>query len=228
MNHCSRILWSMGSVCIALVAATGVFADPCLVVYPDCPCIYRYDVNEYYTVGPGDPLYDPIYDRGGLVLLELGTGEIDHSIYQAPMLDGFEPSIDGNEGYIFVDTDFVLIVDGFSNMPTTYVNILLVFDTFVPDGCVPEITVNGMPLAGFTYPLGDLAVTTPTPDGNNYSDTIALMVSWRGCYGLHMWAFADDNYNGVRDGNECFTAYSHDAMVPTEESSWGAVKSLFE
>jgi hypothetical protein len=228
MKHCTRALWLLGAVLVLLAAAAGASADPCLVVYPDCPCIYRYDVTEYYTVGPGDPLYDPMYDRGGLVLLETGTDEIDPSIYQAPMLSGFEPSVDGNEGYIFVDTDFNLIVDGFSNAPVTYVNVLLIFDTFVPMDCEPTITVNGMPLTGFTYPVGDLAVSTPTPEGNNYSDTITLSVSWRGCYGLHMWAFSDENYNGERDGNECFTAYSHDSMVPSEDSSWGAVKSLFE
>jgi len=228
MNHCTRAAWLLGAVSAVLVVAAGVSADPCLVVYPDCPCIYRYDVTEYYTVGPGDPLYDPMYDRGGFVLLETGSDEIDPSIYQAPMLEGFEPSIAGNEGYIFIDTDFNLVVDGFSNAPVTYVNVLLIFDKFVPSECAPEITVNGIPLAGNQYIIGDLIVTTPTPYGNNYSDTVTLMVSWRGCYGLHMWAFSDENYNGERDGNECFTAYSHDSMVPTEDSSWGAVKSLFE
>ncbi|MDD3643326.1 MAG: hypothetical protein PHQ19_07695 [Candidatus Krumholzibacteria bacterium] len=227
MDHSSRALWLVGMVCAVLVVSTGIFADPCLVVYPDCGCVYRYDVTEYYTVGPGDTLYDPLYDRGGLVLLETGTNEIDMSIYQAPMLQGFEPSVDGNEGYIFVDTDFDLIIDGFNYAPTTYLNVLLVFDRFVPEGCVPEITVNGMPLAGFVYPVGDLVVSTPTPDGNNYSDTVTLAVSWRGCYGLHMWAFSDENYNGALDGGECFTAYSHDSMVPAEDSSWGAVKSLY-
>jgi hypothetical protein len=71
-------------------------ADPCLVVYPDISCVYHYDETEYYTVGPGHPLYDPDYDRGGKVLLETGTDEIDLSIYQAPNLSGFEPSLDSN------------------------------------------------------------------------------------------------------------------------------------
>jgi len=201
--------------------------DPCLVVYPDVPCIYRYDPNEYYTVGPGEPYYDPEYDRGGKVLLEVGTNEVDLSIYQAPMLVGFEVSTDGNEGYIFTGTEFNLIVDGFSNSPTTFVNILVVFDQIVPDGCIPDIWVDGNILDSFIYEAGDLVVSTPTENGKNYSDVLELFVSWRGCYGLHIWAFSDENYNGVRDGGECFTAFSHDSMVPVENSSWGEIKSLY-
>ena len=70
-------------------------------------------------------------------------------------------------------------------------------------------------------------VSTPLPDGD-YSDTIELMVSWSGCYGIHIWAFSDENYNGVRDGGECFTAYSHDTVVGVEESTWGAIKSIYK
>jgi len=210
------------------LSLTGIAnADPCLVVYPTGPCMYHYDMTEYYTVGPGHPLYDAEYDRGGYVLLETGTDEIDHSIYQAPGLMGFEASTDGNDGYVFLDTEFDLVIDGFSNTPVTYVNIILVFDKFVPSSCVPFIMVNGMPIAD-TYDAGDLAVTTPTPDGNNYSDTMILHVQWSGCYGLHMWAFSDENYNRTRDGGECFTAFSHDSTIPTESSTWGSIKSIFD
>ncbi len=219
--------WFLAALSVLLFAGVAN-ADPCLVVYPSGPCVYHYDPNEYYTVGPGDPYYDADYDRGGEVLLEVGSNEIDMSIYQAPGLMGFEMSTDGNDGYVFTDTDFELIIDGFSNTPTTYVNILVVFDQFVPDGCVPDIMVNGMPLAGNIYSAGDLVVSTPTPNGNNYSDTMTILVSWHGCYGLHIWAFSDEDYNGVRDGGECFTAYSHDATIPTEDSTWGSIKSMFE
>jgi hypothetical protein len=209
-----------------LSLSSAATADPCLVVYPTGPCVYHYDMTEYYTVGPGDPYYDAEYDRGGEVLLEMGSNEIDHSIYQAPGLMGFEVSTEGNDGYVFLDTEFDLVIDGFSNTPTTYLNIILVFDQFVPDTCVPDIMVNGMPITGNTFSAGDLAVTTPTMDGNNYSDTMTLMVSWHGCYGLHAWAYSDENYSGTHDGGECFTAFSHDSTIPTESSTWGAIKSL--
>jgi hypothetical protein len=203
-------------------------ADPCLVVYPDVPCVYHYDVTEYYTVGPGHPLYDPEYDRGGYVLLDINNDEVDESIYQAPGLEGFEPSVDGNDGYVFTATEFGLIVDGFSNHPTTFVNILVVFDDFVPDSCEPDIMVNGEPLDGYVYEAGDLVVSTPTPNGNNYSDTMTFNISWRGCYGVHIWAFSDENGNGIRDGGECFTAFSHDAMIPVDGKTWGWIKFLLK
>jgi len=214
-------------LCI-LLAPSALIADPCLVVYPDAACTYHYDPTEYYTVGPGHPLYDPMYDRGGEVLLEVGTNEVDMSIYQAPNLIGFESSIGGNDGYFFEGTDFTLYVDGFSNQPTTYVNILIVFDQTAPPGCTPHIWVEGVELTGNTYDAGDLVVSTPTPEGNNYSDVMTFDVSWYGCYGMHIWAFSDENDNGIKDGGECFTAYSHDIMVPVESTSWGAVKSLFK
>lgn len=217
------------AVLLSIAASSDLtWADPCLVVYPDVPCVYRYDPTEYYTVGPGNPYYDPYYDRGGEVLLEVGTNEVDLSIYQAPNLVGFEESTDGNEGYVFTSTDFTLYVDGFSHAPTTYVNILVIFDQIVPEGCTPDIWIDGLELNGFVYHAGDLEVSTPTEHGNNYSDVMELYVSWRGCYGIHIWAFSDENYNGDRDGGECFTAFSHDAMVPVENSSWGAIKSLYK
>ena len=76
------------------------------------------------------------------------------------------------------------------------------------------------------YPIGDLVVSTPTANGNNYSDTMTFEVNWHGCYGLHIWAFADENNNGTRDGGECFTAYSHDVTIPTSEASWGQIKKI--
>ncbi len=209
-----------------LTLTSSAFADPCLVVYPSGPCVYHYDVMEYYTVGPGHPLYDAEYDRGGYVLLETGTDEIDGSVYQAPMIQEFTASMNGNEGYFFIGTDYELVIDGYSNNPTTYVNILVVFDDLIPEGCTPEITVNGMPLAGDVYNAGDLVVSTPTANGNKYSDTMTIDIGWRGCYGVHVWAFSDEDNSGTHDGGECFTAFSHDSTIPTESSTWGAIKSM--
>jgi hypothetical protein len=228
MNRMQRHFLASMAVILPLLAASGaVMADPCLVVYPNAPCVYRYDPAEYYIVGPGDPLYDPMYDRGGFVLLEVASNEIDPSIYQAPSISGFEAAYDGNDGYYFGGTTFSLIVDGFSNAPTTYSNVLVIFDKAVPEGCVPAVTVNGMPVTGGVYHLGDLVVSTPTPDGNNYSDTRTILVDWRGCYGTRIWAFADADYDGKRDGGECFTAFSHDITIPTNETTWGAIKELY-
>jgi hypothetical protein len=201
--------------------------DPCLIVYTTDPTVYHYDISEYYTVSTGHPLYDPMYDRGGEVLIDINTNEIALDIYQAPNLTGFEMSTGGEEGYFSIGTEFDLVIDGWSNNPTTYVNILLVFDPD-PDYCSPVITVDGDPVSGDTYPCGDLVVTTPTPDGNNYSDTMTKHIVWSGCSGVRIWAFSDANYNGQMDGGECFSAYSHDLTIPVELRSWGAIKSLYK
>ncbi len=210
---------------VLLAMSNGLMADPCLVVYPDAPCIYQYDPSEYFTVGPGDPLYDPQYDRGGLVLLETGSGEIDLSIYQAPHITGFVATYDGNEGYIFGGTAFSLIIDGFSNVPTTYPDVLVIFDKVVPSGCVPTLSVDGMPVTGGIYHAGDLVVSTLS--GSHYSDTKTIWVDWRGCYGVRIWAFADADHDHKRDGGECFTAFSHDLTIPTRETTWGGIKELY-
>ncbi|UCH85463.1 MAG: hypothetical protein JSW50_07185 [Candidatus Latescibacterota bacterium] len=212
---------------VFLVYPLAVLADPCLVVYPTGPSEYHYDVNEYYTVGYGDSLYDPMYDRGGKVLIDINTNEIPYDIYQTQNLVGFKPSTDGNEGYFFVGSSFDLVIDGFTNEPTTFTNIILVFEPD-PEACSPTITVDGNPVMGGTYAIGNLTVSTPTEMGNNYSDTIVKSITWMGCYGVRIWAFADENYNGINDGNECFTAFSHDSTVPTETRSWGAIKSLYQ
>lgn len=211
---------------ILLLPAARAAADPCLVVYPMSECFYRYDPSEYYTVGAGHPLYDPALARGGEVLLERGTGEVDWSIYQAPNLTGFLAATDEMDGYFFGGRDFTLIVDGFSNIPTTYRNILIVFGHDA-SACDPRIAVNGSTLAGWTYAAGDLTVSTPTEMGNSYSDIFTLEISWRWCRGLHVWAFSDENYNGVKDGGECFTAYSHDITIGVEQSTWGAIKEIY-
>jgi hypothetical protein len=222
-------------MCLVLVATGAlllgwgavVHADPCLVVYSSGPCTYHYDPAEYCTVGPGDPHYNPLYDRGGKVLLLVGSNDIDRSIYQPPNLTGFVATYDGNEGYFIDGTDFTLVIDGFSNSPTTYPNILVKFDQFNPSGCTPQIWANGSPVSGATYSAGNLAVSTPTGYGNNYSDTKTVHISWRGCKGLRIWAFADADYDGKRDGGECFTAFSHDLTVPVQEKTWGAIKEIF-
>lgn len=213
------------------VLAPAAQADPCLMVYPESACTYHYDPAEYYTVGPGHPLYDPAFDRGGACLIDLNTNEMALDVYQAPNLTGFVMDSE-HQGYFTLGNDLDVIIDGFSNKPTTYVNVLVVFDSIEPSWCQPLILVDGNPVLyqsglGWYYPIGDLVVSTPTPWGNNYSDTVMLSVSWQNCYGVRIYAFSDANYNLRRDGGECFSAYSHDTTVPTEESTWGGIKALY-
>ena len=227
MNITGKVFSVFIVVFVGLVLySAAVVADPCLAVYPVGASKYHYDVNEYYTVTYGDPLYDPAYDRGGEVLIDLNTDEIALEIYQTQNLVGFEQSSNGEEGYFFIGSYFNLTIDGFTNIPVTYENIILVFEPD-PGYCTATISVNGNPVSGYQYPVGDLVVSTPTPDGNNYSDKITLSVMWGGCNGVRMWAFSDINYDGIHDGGECFSAFSHDSTVPVEERSWGAIKALY-
>lgn len=224
-------LIGIAAVLVIVVLPAAGFADPCLMVYPDGVAIYHYDPAEYYTVGPGDPLYDPLFDRGGEVLIDINSDEIALDIYQAPGLAGFEADSE-NQGLFTMEMDFMLVVDGFSNAPTTYSNVLLVFDLIEPDGCVPTISIDGnAPLydagLGYYYPIGDLNVSTPTPYGGNYSDTMSFDFSWSGCTSVRIWAFSDVDYNLHRDGGECFSAFSHDLTVPTEETTWGQIKNRY-
>jgi hypothetical protein len=136
-----------------------------------------------------------------------------------------------NQGLYTMEHDFTLVIDGFSNVPTTYTNILIVFDLIEPDGCTPTISIDGnAPLydagLGWYYPAGDLMVSTPAM-GGNYSDTLEFDFSWTGCSSVRIWAFSDADYNMVRDGGECFSAYSHDLTLPAEETSWGSIKAKY-
>jgi len=217
----------LASAILAGACASLQACDLCLVIYPDAPSVFHYKTSEYFTVRPGDPLYIPAYDRGGKVLLKRYTNTIDPVIYQAPNLVGFYASTDGHDGYYVATSEFRLIIDGFSKVPTYYPNIVLVFDNVKPLYCVPEIYINGALLSGMTYAVGNLNVTTPTPDGKNYSDVLSVLFSQRGCYGVRIWAFSDENGNGILDAGECRTAYSHDTMVPVQEKTWSSIKELF-
>ncbi len=221
-----RVSWVL--VCLLMLpSVTYSNPDPCLIVYTTSPTIYHYDVNESYTVTAGHPLYDPLYDRRGEVLIDINSNEIALDIYQAPNLMGFEPSSDGQDGFFSVGAEFEIVVDGWNNQPITYENVLLIFEP-EHEWCSLTVFVDGDSVAGDSYSLGDLIVSTPTPEGNYYSDTIIKPIFWYGCPSVRIWAFADENYNGQREGDECFSAFSHDLTIPVGIKSWGAIKSLYQ
>ena len=218
-----------------LISPVGVHADTCLMAYTTGPCIYHYSSFDKYTVGSGHPLYDSLFDLGGEVLIKIDPVDGDGialDVYQAVGLTGFVLD-EVNQGYFALSMDYDLVIDGYNKAPMTYTNILLVFDGFLPTGCTPVITVEGQPALfdpglGYYYPIGDLVVSTPTPVGNSYSDTVTLSIDVESCTGFRVWAFADENFSLTHElPGECFTAFSHDVTISTEETTWGAIKSLY-
>ena len=219
-----------------LISPVAVYADTCLMAYTTGPCMYHYSSLDKYTVGLGHPLYDPLFDLGGEVLIKIDPVDGDGialDVYQAVGLTGFVLD-EVNQGYFSLDANYDLVIDGYNRTPTTYTNILLVFDGFQPAGCTPSITVDGQPVLydpglGYYYPIGDLAVSTPTPVGNAYSDTVTLSIDVAVCSGFRVWAFADENFSLTHElPGECFTAFSHDVTIAVEETTWGAIKALHD
>ena len=75
-----------------LISPVGVQADTCLMAYTTGPCIYHYSSLDKYTVGSGHPLYDPLFDLGGEVLIKIDPVDGDGialDVYQALGLTGF-------------------------------------------------------------------------------------------------------------------------------------------
>ena len=151
--------------------------------------------------------------------------------HQASSLTGFVMDPE-EQGYFTNGTNFGVVVDGFSNMPTVFENVIVVFDQTVPTWCQPAVFIGGNPALylsslGWFCPIGNLTVTTPTPWGKSFSDTMTLDLLWQNCWSIRIYAFSDANYNFARDGGECFSAFSHDTAVPTRNTTWGRIKALY-
>jgi hypothetical protein len=228
-----------GFLLVADAEACGGGCDPCLLVYSTDLSIYKYNSSKYYVVTSSHPLYDPEYDRGGEVLIRnfwFLPDRIATAVYQAPLLAGFEQAVNENTGYWFTGRLFDLVVDGFSRNPRVYYDVVLSIEPILQN-CTPVIFVDGVLIEGPPYviELGDLHVTTP--DGDYYSDSFVMEVTYQGCMGLYMTAFEDCDHNkgwdpcpdnGDDDEWPCHRFCSDGATVPVEASTWGAIKAMYE
>jgi len=206
----------------AFPAAAG---EPSVLSYPSTTAVFRYDPGRYQVLSPGDPDYDGTWAIGNQMLWDKVDQRIPTEIYRAPSLVGFEPCPDWRSEYVTLRNEFDLTVDGFSAKPRFLGNLMV---RFVPEpaSAVSVIAVDGVPIEGFIYPLGNLNVTTPVPDG--YSDTIVRHVSWTGASAIHIVVFSDRNLNGVYDdGPPLYVVRAQDNPIPVEDSSWGRVKALY-
>ncbi|MDI6809727.1 MAG: hypothetical protein QME66_12215 [Candidatus Eisenbacteria bacterium] len=228
---------------LSLVSAATLFAnpDPALMVYPFGISVYHYDGNEYKVVFPGEPGYDPQYDRRGKVLVNKTDLTVARDVYLANPVD-FDQSSGEGEGYFTEVKNFMLTIRCWSNRATTFRSVyLFVSDngmelTSLPmctsDKCFFDLNVDGTKYTT-PYLLGDIEVATPAAP--HYSGEVTVHVKWTGeCLYLVLGAFIDENGNGMPDPSEIKAPGSHDTttddplMTDTVPISWGTLKAMYQ
>jgi len=224
MNILPRFTSALVITAMIALGATEVLADPCLTVYPAGETYFYFDPAYHTLVDETHREFDPSIAIYGLVLIERKAAKVAYDIHQAPHLRGFIPASSDPRGFMVSSRSFQLIVDGFSNRPTTFDNVTLIVETQLD--CPAGIWIDGTPLENGRRVLGDLQVSTPAK-GNNYSDVLIVDVIVEGCGSVEIWAFADEDENGERDGGECFSAFGRDFRLPVRKVSWGGVKESF-
>jgi hypothetical protein len=229
-------------VLLFLVSASVLLADPdpALMVYPYGISVYHYDGNEYKVVFPGEPGYDPAYDRNGEVLVHKSDLTIAKDVYLSNPVD-FDQSAGEGEGYFIEIKDFTLTIRCWSNQATTFHSVYLyVSDSgtgsatmplCVKGDCFYNLKVDGTQYTA-PYLLGDIPVTTPA--GAHFSGQLDVHIDWTGeCLYLVLGAFIDENGNGMPDPAETKAPGSHDTttddpvMTDTVPVSWGTLKAMY-
>lgn len=212
------------------LCAGAALAEPCILAYPLGQVTFRYNTTRYEVKGPGDPLFDPLYAIGGLMLWDRARARIAFEVYQAPGLDAFVPSLSGRSEFLFLGAEISLVIDGFAEQPRQLSDVLVQF-TPRPLGTRASILVNNLPVVDLRYPVPRMVVSTPTPNGY-FSDTttIAIGCAENGCddiLRLEIIVYQDRNGNRVYDGDPCIVVIMENFTVPVEESTWGAIKAMY-
>ena len=211
---------------LALFSPLVAQAEPCVLAYPIENVIFKFDPVAHEMVFPGDSRYDFQYDRSGVMLWDKSSGRVAYEAYQAPRLQGFQPNNMGTSTFYLLGNRYTLVIDGYYHAPRKLNNIYVRF-TPTPADASPIIHINGEQFYGLYYHIPQLDVSTLTDEGY-YSDSINLNMSWTGAEAIEITVFSDRNNNGVFDGEPCSTVFMEDMTIPTENLSWGAIKSLYE
>ncbi|MFQ5510269.1 MAG: hypothetical protein ACE5EO_00315 [Candidatus Krumholzibacteriia bacterium] len=211
---------------VAITAsAVAASAEPCILAYPAGRVSFRFDPTQYETKGPGDPLFDPAYSVGGLMLWDKFGERVAFEIYQAPGLDGFSPSTSGRNEFLFFGAEMALVIDGFADTPRQLSDVFVQF-TPRPLGVPAAIQVDGEPVQDLRYHLPRIVVSTPT--GNGYfSDKTTINIKSSGVLRLEVAVYQDRNGNRILDGERCITVIMEDFTIPVEERTWGAIKAMY-
>ncbi|MBI4720639.1 MAG: hypothetical protein HY770_05370 [Chitinivibrionia bacterium] len=201
-------------------------ADPCLLAYPDMNAVFQFNPSNYLMIFPGDSLYDPDYDRFGVMLWDIRSDRIAYELYQAPGLLGFEPALAGANSFNLPANKFTLYIDGFYHAPRQLNDVYVRFLP-TPFDAEPAIYVDGERITGLYYYIPQLVVSTRQENGF-YSDTIALDIAWSGAESMKITVFSDKDGNRVFDGEALYNVFMMDQTVPAESATWGQIKAQFE
>ncbi|UCG51611.1 MAG: hypothetical protein JSW58_15725 [Candidatus Latescibacterota bacterium] len=214
-------------IALAILALLPVSssAEPCLLAYPLDFVVFHYDPAEYSVVGVQHPLYDPRFGVAGEMLWNSREQRVAFAIYQAPGLSGFEPSPTGKNQFYTAGNTTTIRIDGFSDVPRQLNDIYVEFSPY-PLNSTLDIFINDERIDGLRHVIPRLVVSTPTDDGF-YSDSVDLDVRWVGSQFVRITVFADKNGNRVLDGDLCLEVVMEDLTVPTENKTWGSIKSMY-
>jgi len=200
-------------------------AESSILVYPQGNAVFQFDPSSYKLVYPGDSLYDPAYDRFGVMLWDINRSRIAYELYQAPGLLGFEPGYMQKNAFNLPTNRLTLYVDGFFSSPRRLNDIYVRFLP-TPTNAEPVIYVNDSRVEGLVYYIPELIVSTPTENGF-FSDRISLDIVWSGAKAMKIMVFSDKNGDGVFEGTEEYSVYMQDQTVSTEDASWGKIKAMY-
>ncbi len=200
-------------------------AESSILVYPKGNAVFQFDPSSYKLIYPGDSLYDPAYDRFGVMLWDINRDRIAYELYQAPGLLGFEPGYMQKNAFNLPTNRLTLYVDGFYRVPRRLSDIYVRFLP-TPSNAEPVIYVNDSKVEGLVYYIPELVVSTPTENGF-FSDRISLDIVWSGAQAMEIMVFSDKNGDGVFEGTQEYSVFMQDQTIATEETSWGEIKARY-
>ncbi len=212
------------ALCLTAFASLA-FAEPSYLIYPKAPAVFRYDASRYECLMPGDAKFDPSYSVNNQMLWDRVEGRVPFEIYRAPMITAFEPSHNGQNEFVTVGNDFVIVVDGFGPSPRTIGGLCVRFWP-LPNQAILQLTINGLPVTGLTQALPVLEVTTATP-GGYFADTSQFTFSWLGASEVRIVAFTDKDADRAFEGTPLYSIVARDETVPVATTTWGQVKAMY-
>jgi len=212
------------ALCLTAFASLA-FAEPSYLIYPNAPAVFRYDASRYDCLMPGDPKFDPSYAIGNQMLWDRVEGRVPLEIYRAPMITSFEPSSNGQNEFVTVGNDFVVVVDGFGPTKRTIGGLCVRFWA-LPNQAILQLNIDGLPVSGLTHVMPALEVSTATM-GGYFADTSQFMFSWLGASEVRIVAFTDKNADRAFDGTPLYSIVARDETVPVATTTWGQVKAMY-